>query len=174
MSGLIQQLPWLPIVALACCSLMGVVSILLTGGGTYFFLLGGLIYGWLTGFADVGPWTLAWLAALYGLGELLELLVTMATVSTLGASRRAAIGAALGGCAGAVLGLGVLGIGVLPGTLIGLFAGGAAGEWWATKSLQRSARAGIAGLASRVAVTLMKLAVALVMLVLVGMAIARQ
>jgi uncharacterized protein YqgC (DUF456 family) len=160
--------------ALVVCSLIGLVSVVLTGSGTYFILLGGAAYAWLTGFAGVTGVILAWLGMLVGLGELLEYLVTMATVKRMGASKQAAIGAAIGSFAGAVLGLGVLGVGLLPGTLLGLFAGGFGGEWLATKDVRGSIRAGVAGLASRIAVILMKLAVALAMLIILGMSIARQ
>jgi uncharacterized protein YqgC (DUF456 family) len=172
MSELTSQLSWLPLAILVICSLVAIISVVLTGSGTYFILIGAAVHAWLTGFAEISAGTLMWLAGLFVLGEVLEYLVTMAVVKRFGGSKQAALGAAIGGFAGAVLGIGLLGVGMLPGTLLGLFAGGFAGEWVATKDRRRSTRAGVAGLASRIAVILMKLAIAATMLVVTAVSIA--
>jgi uncharacterized protein YqgC (DUF456 family) len=125
---------------LIVCSLAGIASLVVTSSGTLLVLFGALLYGVLTGFADVTAGTLAWAGAIYLSGEALEYVVTMATVQRLGGSWWGAIGAAVGAFFGAVLGFGALGIGVLPGTLLGLFAGGFAAEWLATRDVRRSAR----------------------------------
>lgn len=97
----------------------------------------GLLFGaWAEGFRYVGVWTLLLLAAMAALTYVVEFAASVLGVKKYGGSKRAMIGAALGGVAGLFLGL--------PGILLGPFAGAVLGELSLQRNLEQASRAGFA------------------------------
>jgi len=144
---------------LVAVGLAGVVLPALPGAP---FLFAGLfLAAWAEGFVHVGAWTLGALALLALLTYAADLAATAFGAKRFGASRRAVVGAALGGLAGVFLGL--------PGLLVGPFAGAVIGELSAHRGLRDAGRAGVGaalGLALGVAAKL-ALSVSMIALFLV-------
>jgi uncharacterized protein YqgC (DUF456 family) len=100
------------------------LSILLGAPGTLMMLLAACVYGWATGFREITPSTLGWLAAISLPAELLDQFLGFWAARRYGASWTGMAGGFVGGLIGATLLGGVLPVvGVVPGALIGSFAG---------------------------------------------------
>jgi len=121
------------------------------------FLFLGLFFGaWAEDFRYVGIGTLLVLAGMAALTYLVEFAASILGVKKFGGSRRAMLGAALGGIVGIFLGV--------PGILLGPFVGAVIGELSQQRSLDQASRAGfgtVVGLALGVAG---KLAIGIAML----------
>jgi len=118
---------------LALVGLAGVVLPGLTGAPILF--AGLFLAAWAEGFAHVGGATLAALAVLTALTYAADFLATALGAKRFGASRRAVVGAALGGLGGLFLGL--------PGVLLGPFVGAVLGELSGRRGLREAGRAGL-------------------------------
>jgi len=139
----------------------GRVTVLVFGGaslllnalglpGNWFLLVLAAGYAWISHFERVGWRTLAVLAGLALLAELLETVVGVAWVAKKGATRRASFGAFAGGLLGAVLSAEVVPpIGPMLGALAGTFAGAYLLELSADKKQDAALRAGRAALIGR-------------------------
>ena len=107
----------------------------------------GLLFGaWAEGFRYIGVWTLLVLGAMAALTYVVEFAASILGVKKYGGSRRAMVGAALGGVAGMFLGV--------PGILLGPLVGAIAAELSLQRSLDEASRAGfgtVVGLAIGVA-----------------------
>jgi len=107
----------------------------------------GLLFGaWAEDFAYVGVWTLLTLAAMTAITYLVEFAASILGVKKYGGSKRAMLGAVLGGVAGLFLGI--------PGILFGPFIGAFIAELSLQRSLDEASRAGfgtVVGLAIGVA-----------------------
>ena len=107
----------------------------------------GLLFGaWAEDFRYVGIWTLLMLGGMAGLTYVVEFAASILGVKKFGGSRRAMVGAVLGGIVGIFLGI--------PGILLGPFAGAVIGELTLQRSLDQASRAGfgtVVGLAFGVA-----------------------
>ncbi|MBV5338120.1 MAG: DUF456 domain-containing protein [Deltaproteobacteria bacterium] len=107
----------------------------------------GLLFGaWAEDFSYIGVWTLLLLAIMAALTYVVEFAASILGVKKYGGSKRAMIGAALGGFAGLFLGI--------PGILVGPFVGAVIGELSLQRSLDEASRAGfgtVVGLALGVA-----------------------
>lgn len=126
-------------------------------------VLAGLAVGaWADGFTRVGWLTLGLLAVLGGLAYLVDLAAAALGVRRFGASKRAAVGAALGTMAGLFFGL--------PGLFIGPFAGAVAGEIWARRGLEGAGRAGAGAWVGFLLGALAKLAIVFTMVGLFALA----
>jgi uncharacterized protein YqgC (DUF456 family) len=125
----------------------GLVGLLLplVPGAPLLFL--GLLLGtWAEGFRYIGIWTLLLLAAMAALTYVVEFVASILGVKKYGGSRRAMVGAAVGGVVGIFLGI--------PGILLGPFVGAVIGELSLQRSLDEASRAGfgtVVGLAIGVA-----------------------
>ena len=96
----------------------------------------GLLFGaWAENFSYIGVWTLLLLAGMAVLTYAVEFAASILGVKKYGGSKRAMIGAALGGVAGLFLGI--------PGILFGPFAGAVLGELSLQRSLDEASRAGL-------------------------------
>lgn len=117
----------------------------LVPGAPLLFL--GLLFGaWAEDFRYIGMWTLLFLAALAALTYVVEFVASILSVKRYGGSRRAMVGAAMGGIVGIFLGI--------PGILLGPFVGAVIGELSLQRSFDESSRAGfgtVVGLAIGVA-----------------------
>ena len=116
-------------------------------------------------------WAVGGLAALAGLGELLELIAGAAGAAKLGASRRSIVlsmlGAMVGSIAGAVIGVPVPLIGpivaALGGAAVGTFAGAYLGETWKGRGHPEKLSISKAALVGRLLGTAGKLVTGIVM-----------
>jgi uncharacterized protein YqgC (DUF456 family) len=107
----------------------------------------GLLFGaWADDFHFIGVWTLLILAGMAALTYVVEFAASALGVKKFGGSRRAMLGAVLGGVAGLFFGI--------PGILFGPFVGAVIGELSLQRSLDQASRAGfgtVVGLAIGVA-----------------------
>ena len=127
------MLLWILGVVLVLAGLIGVVMPALPGT---ILIFGGLVLvAWADHFMRVGPWMLLLIgligAATYGV----DFAAAALGAKTLGASRRAMAGAALGTIAGLFLGL--------PGVIIGPFVGAVIGELTLQRDWKQAGRAGV-------------------------------
>ena len=123
---------WILSAVLTLAGLLGLLLPLLPGAPLLF--LGLLCGAWAENFQYVGVWTLLALAALAGLTYLVEFAASLLGVKKYGGSRRAMIGAAVGGVVGLFFGI--------PGILLGPFAGAVIGELSLQRTLDEAGRAG--------------------------------
>lgn len=124
---------WIIGAVLTLSGLAGLLLPLIPGAPLLF--LGLLCCAWAEDFRFVGLWTLVVLAGMAALTYLVEFAASALGARTFGGSRRAMVGAVLGGLIG--LGLGV------PGILLGPFLGAVVGELSLQRSLDQASRAGI-------------------------------
>lgn len=114
--------------------------------GAPLLFLGLLCAAWAEDFQYVGVWTLVLLGCMAALTYLAEFVGSVLGAKKFGGSRRAMVGAAVGGIVGLFFGI--------PGILIGPFAGAVLGELSLQRSLDHASRAGfgtVIGLAVGVA-----------------------
>ena len=114
--------------------------------GAPLLFLGLLLGAWAENFRYIGLWTLLLLAGMAALTYVVEFVASILGVIKYGGSRRAMVGAALGGLIGIFLGI--------PGILLGPFVGAVIGELSLQRSLDEASRAGfgtVVGLAIGVA-----------------------
>lgn len=124
---------WIIGVILTVSGMAGLLLPLIPGAPLLFL---GLLFGaWAEGFRYVGVWTLLLLAAMTALTYVVEFVASVLGVKKYGGSKRAMIGAALGGVAGLFLGI--------PGILLGPFAGAVLGELSLQRNLDQASRAGL-------------------------------
>lgn len=123
---------WILGAILAVTGLAGLILPLLPGAPLLFL---GLLFGaWAEDFRFVGLWTLLALAALAGLTYVVEFVASALGARTFGGSRRAMVGAVLGGLIGLAFGV--------PGILLGPFVGAVIGELSLQRTLDQASRAG--------------------------------
>ncbi|MBC8018460.1 MAG: DUF456 domain-containing protein [Verrucomicrobia bacterium] len=131
----------------AICTMTGLSGLLLpiVPGAPILFL--GLLFGaWAEDFHYIGVRTLLILAGMAALTYVVEFAASILGVKRFGGSRRAMVGAVLGGIVGIFLGI--------PGILLGPFVGAVIGELTLQRSLDQASRAGfgtVVGLAFGVA-----------------------
>ncbi|MDD2898447.1 MAG: DUF456 domain-containing protein [Desulfuromonadaceae bacterium] len=114
--------------------------------GALLLFLGLLLGAWAEGFRYIGLWTLLFLAAMAAMTYVVEFVASILGVKKYGGSRRAMVGAAVGGVVGIFLGI--------PGILLGPFVGAVIGELSLQRSLDEASQAGfgtVVGLAIGVA-----------------------
>lgn len=135
---------WILAAILTITGLSGLLLPVVPGAPLLFL---GLLFGaWAENFSYIGVWTLLLLAGMAALTYVVEFAASILGVKKYGGSKRAMVGAALGGVAGLFLGI--------PGILFGPFAGAVIGELSLQRSLDEASRAGfgtVVGLAIGVA-----------------------
>jgi uncharacterized protein YqgC (DUF456 family) len=117
---------------LTVAGLAGMVLPFLPGAPVLF--LGLVFAAWAEEFRYVGVWTLLILACMAGLTYLVEIAASALGAKRYGGSRRAMVGAAIGGIVGLFLGI--------PGILLGPFIGAILGELSLRRGLDQAGRAG--------------------------------
>lgn len=123
---------WILGAILTVTGLAGLILPLLPGAPLLFL---GLLFGaWAEDFRFVGLWTLLALAALAGLTYVVEFAASALGARTFGGSRRAMVGAVLGGLIGLAFGV--------PGILLGPLVGAVIGELSLQRTLDQASRAG--------------------------------
>ncbi|MFZ4856770.1 MAG: DUF456 domain-containing protein [Desulfuromonadaceae bacterium] len=135
---------WILSAILTFTGLAGLLLPLVPGAPLLF--LGLLLGAWAEGFRYIGLWTLLALAGMAALTYVVEFAASILGVKKYGGSRRAMVGAAVGGIVGIFLGI--------PGILLGPFVGAVIGELSLQRSIDEASRAGfgtVVGLAIGVA-----------------------
>ncbi len=123
---------WIIAAILTVTGLSGLLLPIVPGAPILFL---GLLFGaWAEDFQYIGVWSLLILAVMTALTYVVEFAASVVGVKKYGGSRRAMIGAALGGIVGLFLGI--------PGILLGPFVGAVAGELSLQRSLDEASRAG--------------------------------
>ena len=123
---------WSLAVLLVVIGLAGILVPVLPGAVLVF--VGLVLAAWADEFAHVGWFTLAILAILTIGVYLLDFLAGAYGTDRMGASKRAVVGAVLGGVVGLFFGL--------PGLILGPFIGAVAGEYTVRRNLGQAGRAG--------------------------------
>lgn len=139
-----SMLLWVIGAILTFTGLAGLLLPLVPGAPLLF--LGLLLGAWAEGFRYIGVWTLLLLAGMAVLTYVVEFAASILGVKKYGGSRRAMVGAAVGGIVGIFLGI--------AGILLGPFVGAVLGELSLQRSLDEASRAGfgtVVGLALGIA-----------------------
>lgn len=145
---------WLIVLLLVLAGFAGIVLPMLPGVP---LLFGGLLLAaWIDDFARVGTYALVLIGVLALLAWLVDLVSSLITTKSAGASRQALIGTVVGGLLGIV--------GGLPGIIIGTVAGAIIGEIMASRDVRRAGQVGFAAGMGFVLALVAKLLLALMML----------
>lgn len=107
-----------------------------------FIWLVALIYAIAEGFAAIDPITFAVLTLLGATGFVTEFLMGQAGAKAAGASVLSLLAGIALGAVGALVGLLFLGIGAVPGAVLGAFAGIVLAEWYRLRDWQKAFKAG--------------------------------
>ena len=150
----------------AILSLVGICWSLFGGMGTLLVFLGALVIGFATDFEKMTPVVLGVLFGLFLLGEAFEQISALVGAKMLGASKKAALGAVIGGFVGIILGL-MTGIGILIFPIAGIFLGAFIVELIANKDIRQSFKSGLGGLLGRGAAIFSKITITLAMIAIV-------
>ena len=124
---------WAVAVALVVIGFAGILLPALPG--TMLIFAGLLLAAWADHFARVGAWTLVIIGTIAAASYAVDFVAAALGAKTLGASRRAMAGAALGTIAGLFFGI--------PGLIVGPFVGAVIGELTLHRDLPRAGRAGV-------------------------------
>ena len=130
----VNALLWVVAVVLIAVGFAGIMLPALPG--TMLIFAGLLLAAWADGFTRVGVWPLVLIGIVATASYAVDLVAAAMGAKTLGASRRAMAGAALGTLAGLFFGL--------PGIIIGPFVGAVIGELTMDRDWKRAGRAGVA------------------------------
>ncbi len=151
----------------------GVILAALQLPGTWIILAAGIGYDWYYDWQRIGWQGLAMLLGVAVVAEAVDTFASLVVAKRAGASRRASIGALLGGFGGMFfLSLPAPVVGTIAGGLIGCFAGALVGEWTVRSDLSAGARVGLFATCGRLAGLLLKTAAAFAMAgALIGLAI---
>lgn len=153
---------WTSIALFALAGLMVLVGALGTAlpalPGVLLVLAGLLLAAWTDGFVHIGQGTLILLAALAVLTYGVDFAAGALGAQRVGASRRALVGAFVGGLVGLFFGL--------PGVLLGPFVGAVLGEYTVQRNLSQAGKVGIGtwlgmavGLAAKLAIVFSMIAI---------------
>lgn len=127
MDGVLDNLPLLISLAAMFVGLVG--SVLPGLPGVPLIFLSALVYAYLTGFEQVGGWTIALLGLFAALALVADYVATSYGARRFGASWAGTLGGAVGGIVGTLAGLLVFGIGAFFGLILGTIGGVFLGEY---------------------------------------------
>ncbi len=145
---------WVLGVALIVIGFVGIVMPALPG--TILIFVGVLIAAWADHFTRVSGWTVAIVGVIAAASYFVDFAAAALGAKTLGASRRAMVGAALGTIAGLFFGL--------PGIIVGPFVGAVIGELTLHADWTRAGKAGASAWLGFVIGTVVKIGLAFVMI----------
>jgi uncharacterized protein YqgC (DUF456 family) len=166
---------WIYFVSLVILLLAGVGATLLGLPGIWLMVLSVGLFGWLTGWDRIVGWPAV--VAMTGLGlaaEAAEFFAGALGSRTVGGSKRSMVGAIVGALVGGIAFTFLLPIpvvGTLVGVCTGAFLGAGVLEWQKIGDVSHATKVGMGAAGGRLLGTLVKLAFAVVML-LVGMIVA--
>lgn len=151
---------WMAAAVLSLAGLAGMVLPALPGAPLLF--AGLFCAAWAEDFVHVGRWTILAIALLAALSYLAEFAASLVGAKRFGASRKALIGAAVGGLVGLLFGV--------PGIILGPFLGAVAGELMELRSIGQAGMVGIGtvvglavGIAGKLAIGMTMIGLFLVM-----------
>lgn len=145
---------WIVVALLVLVGLAGILLPMLPGVP---LLFGGLLLGaWIDGFTRVGTIAVVAIGVIAVLAWLVDLVSSLITTKSAGASRQAMIGTVIGGLVGIIAGL--------PGIILGTVLGAIIGEIMASRNAQRAGKVGIAAGMGFVLALVVKLILAMAML----------
>ena len=159
------------LVLLILSGFLGFLAVFFTGFGTFIILLGAVAYAWLTQFQTITLPLLVILLVLYLIGEILEYFLVVMGAKKWGASNWAVVGALAGGILGAASGMAFFGVGIFVGTLVGIFLGAFLVELMIKRDVKGALKAGAGSLLGRVGSIVIKVFIALIMFIIMGMRI---
>ena len=145
---------WIAGVALVATGIAGIVFPALPGHVLIF--AGLLLAAWANDFTRVGPWTLAVIGVIAAASYVVDLVAAALGARHVGASKSAVAGAALGTLLGIPLGL--------PGVVFGPLVGAILGELSVNRELARATGVGLAAWVGFLIGTVVKVALAFLMI----------
>jgi uncharacterized protein YqgC (DUF456 family) len=151
--------------------LLGLLMLPLGLPGLWVMLAAVAGYAFLGPSGRIGAWTIAIVAALAGLGELLELVLAGRFARRYGGSRRAGWGAIIGSIAGAIIGVPVPVVGSMIGAFVGAFVGAWVAELTRSPEVRGATRVATGALLGRIAATAAKVGIGCAVIVWVGFAL---
>jgi len=156
---------WLAYTILLLAALGGIFLTLLALPGLWVMIAAAILYAWYTAGQYISWWTIAIMAALALVAELIEFFGGSRGAKKAGGSKRAAWGALIGGIVGAiVLTISVPIIGTTIGLCIGVFAGALIGEMTVRREGDHLMRVGFAAAKAQVIAIVIKLLFGVTML----------
>jgi uncharacterized protein YqgC (DUF456 family) len=157
---------WVFWVALAAM-LVGLVGVILPViPGVSFIWLVALAYAIAERFATIDPITFSVLTILGAIGFTSDLWMSQAGAKVAGASITSMLAAILAGLLGAMVGLALLGIGAVPGAIVGAFAGVVLVEWYQRRDWGEAFKAAGGWLVGCTLSTVMQFLIALLMIII--------
>ena len=152
--------------------LVGIFSIIFGLPGTFLILGDVIIYSWITGFEKIGFKIIIALVFISLLAETIDFFLGIAGARKYGASKTGVALSIAGGIIGAILMTPILfGLGAIIGVFLGGFVGAFLGEYMEQQKLKPALRAGYGALIGKIAGTLLKGSLAIVMAVIAMSAI---
>ena len=155
---------WVWLGGLVLMALVGVALSIVQLPGAWLTIAATAVFDWHFGWHRVGWQWLVGFVALATLGEIIEFAASAVMVQRTGASRRAQVGALVGGLTGMVLFTGLVPIpviGTIAGGMIGCFGGALIGEISIHNDVGKGTRAGIGATIGRLAGLLVKTSISL-------------
>lgn len=163
----------LAILLLALCCVAGLLLIPFSLPGLWVMDLGVIGFGWATGFRSVGVGTIALVAGLALVAEIIEWWLGFRMTERYGGSTRAGWGAFFGGIVGGMMGVPVPVLGSVIGAFIGAFVGAALFEYTRTRSADVAARVGWGAVLGRAAAVGVKMGFGFIILIVALIAVVR-
>jgi uncharacterized protein YqgC (DUF456 family) len=140
--------------------------------GTLLILVSTFVYAWSTGFAKVTVNLLIALAIITAVAEGLDFVAGMWGARKYGSSKKAMVGALLGGAVGSIMLAPVaFGLGAIPGALIGSFGGAFGVAYLEKRKVDSAAWVGYGAFLGRLAAVILKGTAAVSMIVIDAYAI---
>ena len=157
---------WVFWVALAAMvvGLVGVILPLIPGVALIWFVA--LVYAIAERFATIDPITLAVLTILGAVGFTADLWMSQAGAKVAGASVTSMVAALVAGSIGAMLGAAFLGVGAVPGTIVGALAGVVLAEWYQRRDWREAFKAAGGWLVGCTLSSVVQLLIAVLMIII--------
>jgi len=152
-----------------CVLIAGIVIIPFGVAGTFIIVGAALIYGLLTGFAEISLGLITILLTMAVGMEILEAIYGALLAKKFGGSKWGILGAVAGGFAGAVIGTPVAPVfGTLIGAFLGSFLGAMTFEFMHNNNFNHAFRVGLGAFLGAISGKVTKIIVALFMVIIIG------
>lgn len=152
-----------------CGLLFGIIVIPIGLPGTFIIAILALVYGYMTGFAQLNLGVIAALFAIAVAGEVVEFFLGAAAVKKSGASNFAFWGTLVGGIIGSIWATGILPIiGTVIGAFVGAFLGAALFEFVYRRDFDQALHAGWGAFLGTLSGKMLKIIMAIAMVVIIG------
>jgi len=152
--------------------IIGIFSIIFGFPGTFLILGDVILYSWITGFDKIGLTIIIVLVVIALLAESIDFFMGISGARRYGSSKTGVVLSIIGGIVGAIVMTPILlGLGAIIGVFLGGFTGAFLGEYLEQHKLKPAIRAGYGAMVGRIAGTLVKGFLAIVMAVIAMVAI---